>query len=147
MHYCAGFAVGRMYCIACGSYRIVSHHTLSYALLRGFAMCIVSLAVRIISYHIIHWHMRYCVGFAACIVSLVVRIVAYYVSDRTIPTSCCTFSDRIKIPFSRFVFGSYPHFTQIVFSQSVLYETYGTIWGRYDTRGMDGSYSDRNAMI
>jgi hypothetical protein len=57
----------------------------------------------------------------------IVLCIESYRTD-TILGSCCTFSDRIKIPFSRFVFGSYHDF-----SRAVLHETYGTMCGRHDT--------------
>jgi hypothetical protein len=67
------------------SYRVVSYWA-------GFAICIVLYRSWFVSY----------------------RIVLHVKSYRTdtILTSCCTFLDRIKIPF--LWFGSYPHFSQIV---------------------------------
>jgi hypothetical protein len=125
-----------LYCIARGSYHIVPYCTPEEICVRVChtrMYCIVglSLAVHIVSYRII------------------LRIGSYRTD--TILGSCCTFLDRIKIPFSRFVFGSYPHFPRI----ASWFLSGRTVWNlrydlrrtRYDPRGIIGSYSDRNAMI
>jgi hypothetical protein len=55
MHYCMGLAIGPMYCITRGSYRIIHCHICITAHGLPYVLCIVSLAVRIVSYIVMHY--------------------------------------------------------------------------------------------
>jgi hypothetical protein len=143
-----------MYCIVLLAVCIVSYCTVlpeeiqwSYILCRvcrTYTYCIVGLllTVFVVLYRTVRRTVLPAVHIILCILS--------YCTD-TILRSCCAFSDRIKIPFSRFVFGSYPHFPRIVswfLSGRIVWNLRYHLWTTgYDPRGVICSYSDRNATI